>query len=223
MSLAKSKIHNTQKYLQPARWFFIVFYAVGVAGMLIPITSPLFKTLIPFAILISLFAVWIFHEKYSAKTFLAFAFIYILGFLAELAGVNTGVIFGQYNYGTSLGIQVYHTPLIIGINWFLLVYLSAAVVDHFKIHTTLKIVAASIIMVAYDFIVEHVAASLGMWEFRGNEVPLKNYIAWFGLSLLFHFILKLFKIKTTNKIAPVILLCQFGFFAILWITLNQHT
>jgi putative membrane protein len=35
----------------------------------------------------------------------------------EVVGVKTGLIFGEYKYGSTLGIKLFEVPLIIGFNW----------------------------------------------------------------------------------------------------------
>jgi putative membrane protein len=46
--------------------------------------------------------------------------IAVAGFFIEAIGVNTGLIFGNYVYKTTLGWKFLETPLIIGVNWILL-------------------------------------------------------------------------------------------------------
>jgi len=70
-------------------------------------------------------------------------------------------------------------------------------------------------MVIYDLILEQVAPKLDMWQFDSGIAPLKNYIAWFIISILFHTIFQLFKISTKNSLASTILIAQILFFGIL--------
>jgi len=46
----------------------------------------------------------------------------IIGFLIEVIGVKTGYIFGRYYYGQSLGYHLLSVPLLIGLNWGVLLY-----------------------------------------------------------------------------------------------------
>nr|WP_262921385.1 carotenoid biosynthesis protein [Maribellus maritimus] len=183
--------------------------------MLLPETFFIFKKLIPFAILLSVLALFFFHSHFQKNDLIAFVSIYILGFAAEVIGVNTGIIFGNYNYGESLGIELFNTPLMIGINWLLLIYISSSVARKLKINATLQILVASLIMLGYDLIIEQVSPVLDMWSWLEGNVPVKNYIAWFLLALLFHSILKILNVETKNKLAPVILFCQLSFFIVL--------
>lgn len=195
------------------RKFFAIFYLVGILGLSMPVSFSFFLKLIPFALLLSAAAIPIFHEgRWTTKTITVFAGIYILSFAVEAIGVNTDRIFGSYEYGDSLGIKVLNTPLIIGLNWVLLVYLSSSVIEKFKINIVLKVIIASMIMLIYDIILEQLATKLDMWKWEDDIIPLRNYIAWFILALAFNSMIKLFGIRTANKLSFVILICQFVFF-----------
>lgn len=54
-----------------------------------------------------------------------------------------------------------------------------------------------------------------MWSWDDGQIPVKNYIAWFGLSLLFSLLIRLMKISYSNKLAPYVMATQFIFFVIL--------
>lgn len=197
--------------------FFVIFYLVGIAGMLLPFSFLLFVKLIPFALLLSSLALAFFHKNFNSKTLLVFISIYIFGFFVEVAGVNTGLIFGDYIYGESLGIKLFNTPLIIGLNWLLLVYITASVLELSKLTMLLKVLFGTFLMLGYDLIIEQIAPILDMWTWQNEKVPVKNYVTWFLLALVFHTVIQVFKIKTKNKLAPVILVCQILFFLVLLI------
>lgn len=200
--------------------FFIVFYVVGITGMLLPVTFQLFTRLIPFALVLSTAGLFFFHSKFNGTTITVYLTIYISAFVFETIGVNTGTIFGLYYYGKSLGFSVMNTPVIIGLNWLLLVYLTSSVLEKTKWPVAIQVPVASLMMVGYDLIIEQVAPLLDMWHWVYNVVPMKNYIAWFILAVVFHSLLKIFRIKTENRLAAVILICQTVFFLVLLIALK---
>ncbi len=196
--------------------FFIIFYIVGILGMIIPYTLPLFKVLTPLALLLSFGYLVFFHPtKKDAVANWIFLFIFFAGFIVEVIGVKTGIIFGGYAYGNGLGLKLWDTPLLIGVNWLFLVYTSACILDKTKWAAWAKVIIASSIMLVYDLILEQVAPKMDMWAWDGNSVPVQNYIAWFTIALFFHSLLKLFKVKLSNPLAVHILVCQFVFFIFL--------
>jgi putative membrane protein len=185
---------------------------------MVPFTFALFLKLIPLALILSFVLLALFHtSKMELKTLLCFFSIYTIAFIVEAIGVNTGKIFGYYIYGEGLGFKVFQTPLIIGINWLFLVYTTSAVVEKFKLPIFIKIILASTCMLIYDIVLEQMAPKLDMWYWKNETIPLQNYLVWFALALIFHTLLKVLKIKIENKLALLILGCQFLFFLILYI------
>lgn len=207
-------LRNKVKYF---RIFFVIFYLVGIAGISFPASSSLFLKLVPLALLLSFAALLLLHPySFELKTILIFGAIYLGGFIVEAVGVNTGLIFGHYQYGESLGPKIFHTPLMIGINWLLLVYLTSSVLETWDFSPVIKIVVASGMMLIYDMVLEQLAPGMDMWAWAGNQVPLQNYLAWFILAIIFHSFIKAAKINTQNPLAWVLLCCQFFFFLILY-------
>jgi bisanhydrobacterioruberin hydratase len=206
--------------LSSIKFFFIVFYAVGITGLLLPLTFPLFLKLIPLAILLSFTALLLTHKNFTQREVSVFLFIYITGFLVEVIGVNTALIFGPYHYGESLGPALLNTPLIIGLNWLLLVYVTASITVNLGIPAAGKVFAGATLMLGYDVVIEQVAPSLDMWHWHTGSIPLQNYMAWFIIAAIFHGLIQLFKIKLTNKLGPFMFVCLAVFFILLFIFLN---
>ena len=200
--------------------FFIIFYLVGIVGLSIPATFQFFVLLTPLALLLSLAGLAVYHQHYSEKAIVTFAVIYLIGFGIEVIGVNTGLLFGHYIYGHGLGLKLLETPLIIGINWLLLVYAANSVIERVITNRWLAIFAAGLVLVGYDLILEQVAPKIDMWSWNDNQIPLQNYIAWFVLAILLSAVLKYSKISLKNRLAPVILICQTAFFIVLFFTLK---
>ena len=198
--------------------FFIIFYLVGITGMTIPALHPLFIQLIPLALLLSAGYIIYFHKGgYRLRTVVAFLLIFILGMGAEIAGTNTGLVFGNYWYGSSLGIGIFSVPLMVGVNWMFMVYSSSALFHQVKIPAGLKVVSASFVMVIYDLVLEQSAPMMDMWYWENDTVPFQNYLAWFALALVFHSLLKIFRVNTGNPVAVAILICQFMFFLLVYV------
>jgi len=200
------------------REFIFILYGVGIAGTAFPLTREIFILLTPYVLLISLFILWIFHDpEPGMKIPIVFLSVFVVSFLVEMAGVNTGKIFGNYSYGRGLGVKILETPVLIGLNWVLLVYCTAAIFEKRAIRNAFKITGASILMVAYDLVMEQVASVMDMWSFEEGIVPFRNYLAWFILALAFHSLVKITGIRVSDKFAPLIFWCQGAFFVILLI------
>lgn len=193
----------------------LIVYAVGIAGITLPVSGEFFLRLIPVVIILSLAASLAYHGSWDLKTVAVFSSIVVLSWMVEAAGVATGKIFGWYSYGEALGIRLLDTPLLIGFNWLLLIYGTACLTDRMNSPVIVKILTASALMVVYDLILEAVAPFLGMWQFDSGPAPARNYVAWFLLSLIFHSVLRISGIRAVNRIAAVIVIVQFIFFSVL--------
>jgi bisanhydrobacterioruberin hydratase len=208
-------IENIRKHPVLATVVIAIYYTVGVFGLSLEKTRPLFQDLIPFTLLLSLFFLWLFHEKSGMRIYLGWLIIFLLGFFIEVLGVNTGIIFGHYAYGKSLGFKVLETPVIIGVNWLLLVYSCWALVGLLTANRWLGALAGGFFMVIYDIALEPVAIRLDMWSWNLSHVPVQNYVAWFIISFLFFLIFNFFNGRDRNKLAPSLFIIQVMFFVIL--------
>ena len=98
-------------------FFVILFHLVGFLGFFFGYKE-LFTSLIPFHLLLMLLLLVWSYESFNSR----FAvLIYCLGFGIEYLGVHTGLIFGSYQYGDALGYKLASIPLLIGVNWVLLI------------------------------------------------------------------------------------------------------
>jgi putative membrane protein len=201
--------------------FFVIFYVVGIIGMALPMSQPLFIKLVPVALLLSLVAILLFHQPaFDTKTLLVFAIIAASGYFIEVIGVNTGLVFGHYTYGEALGIKIINTPLLIGFNWLILMYAGSNVTEQIKLNGWLRVLIASFLILLYDIVLEKIAPALDMWQWENANIPIQNYLAWFLITFLFQGLLKVTKVKTTNSLAFLIILMQAIFFLILLILFN---
>jgi bisanhydrobacterioruberin hydratase len=193
--------------------FFILFYSIGIAGLIYPGSTSLFITLIPWSLLLNVICLSLFHKgTRDIKTLFVFLFICLSSIGVEIAGVNSQCIFGAYHYRQSLGIRIFNTPLIIGLNWLFLTYATSSVMEDAKLPVIMKIASSSFLMVIYDIVLEQVAPRLEMWEWENGFTPLRNYLVWFALAVIFHSSIKAAGTNTRNPLSLVILASQFVFF-----------
>ena len=197
--------------LNEIKKFIVIFYSVGLLGFIIPLTRDVFKIITPFALLLCVYLLAIFSQDFNKKGAIALILIYFFGLFAEIIGVNTGNIFGNYYYGSSLGPKVWGTPLLIGINWIFLAYTTASIVDDIFSISWLTLFLAPSIMVGYDFILERAASIMDMWYWEQGYAQLRNYISWYVLGFMMISLIKIADIKTKNPLSGILLLSQFLF------------
>jgi bisanhydrobacterioruberin hydratase len=191
----------------------LIFHTVGLLGILSPYRD-FFVALTPFNLLLTMAILFVYNEGDKRQWWSAFVWIFILGFLAEWIGVKTGFPFGDYSYGKNLGLRLDGIPVIIGVNWFILILATRAMSEVF-ISTFMKIVGGALLMVTIDFLIEPVAMKIDFWMWTSAQIPLQNYIGWFGLSLFFHWLSRSRIPVFKNPMAIPVFIAQVLFFFIL--------
>lgn len=223
--------------IQAATAIAVLFHLIGLTGLLFFdktffLQSTSINLLLMFALLL-----WTQQEK--NKYFYIFLLAcFSIGIAAEMIGINTKILFGDYTYGNVLGFKVMNVPLLIGINWFIIIYCSGI-----SIHTLLMkainristdtgkkpmvlkalsvIIDGATLAVLFDWLMEPVAVKLGYWTWNGDgSIPFYNYICWFLVSILLLTVFHFAKFNKQNKFAVNLFLIQLMFFLILRTFLN---
>ena len=176
-------------YVRSVVFVLAVLFAVGAAGHALPAALPLMLVLTPGFSLLTGALVAAPSLAAGGRRFAAWAAgAYVLTFLVEAAGVATGAIFGSYAYGPTLGWQWAGVPLVIALNWVMVVNgavcLAGRIVPPragagWKAAMPLL---AGLIAAAFDWVMEPVAIRLDYWTWAGGTIPFRNYAAWFVLA-----------------------------------------
>ncbi len=210
----------------------VLFHTIGLVGLLF-FNKTFFLAATPVNLLLSLvLLIWTQTEK-NISFFLLLLICFTVGISVEIVGINTGILFGDYTYGNVLGYKIKNVPLLIGINWFIIIYccgisintllmkaINRVAADTGKNPMALKalsvIVDGATLAVFFDWVMEPVAVKLGYWVWNGDgAIPMFNYICWFVVSLLLLTVFHLSKFNKQNKFAVNLLLIQMMFFLLL--------
>jgi len=162
-----------------------VWYLVGIVGFSLPFSFEIFQLLTPFSLLLLVTLFFLYHEDRDPRLWGIMLFIAFAGFGIEVAGVMTGKIFGVYTYGETLGIKVADVPLMIGINWVIMVYGGIAIASQARLGRVPGSLLAAAIMTSSDFFIEKFAILSDMWSWQNTDPPLQNYISWLIISFIF--------------------------------------
>jgi putative membrane protein len=205
MKILKSLNLNSSKII-----LLILIHLIGFLGIHSGYRL-FFLSLSPINLLVSAFIIF-FNEKLPYGLYLALYFIF---YGLEWLGVYSGWPFGTYFYAETLGIKVFQIPLIIGVNWLLLLHASQEIITKFLENLPLKtfgrdenagigvykqfpiavlkafLVAA--LMLLIDYLIEPHAAELDYWHWLNDVIPLTNYLAWLLISFFCSLILSLAK------------------------------
>lgn len=197
-----------------ARIVILVLHGVGILGLSLPEYQDWFLALTPVQLLSSLLIILLFHRGWNDPFPIFAAAAFWIGFGAELIGIHTGYLFGDYVYGPTLGPKLWDVPIIIGVNWFILAYLTGSVFRKIPNDYYAAFLGA-LAMTALDYIIEPVAVALDFWYWKFDVIPVENYLGWFGVSFVVHLIFRKANFEKFNPIALLLLLTLIVFFTVL--------
>jgi len=196
--------------------FIVMFHLVGLYGFLNSELEKLFIVLVPFHLILMLSLLVISANDVSVNIRIFAIIVCLSGFFIEVIGVNTGLIFGSYTYGEALGFKLFSTPLLIGVNWLILIYCTGIFLEQFKIKSALFFcLIGALVLLSLDFLIEPIAIRFDYWSWAGGEIPLQNYLGWYLFSFLLFWIFRSLDFQKQNKAAIVLLFAQAVFFLVL--------
>jgi len=190
----------------------VIFHAVGFWGLVFSGNPVYFQQLTPLNLLLTSVLLFSFHRCWNMAFLLFAGTVFLAGFLAEAVGVHTGLLFGSYSYGKALGIKVWEVPLLIGLNWLMLVYSTGHISNYTRLPWVAKAIVGALMMVLLDYFIEPVAMRYDFWNWQGDFVPFSNYIGWLILAFLLQLYLQRGGFSKQNKLAPYVYLVQLAFF-----------
>ncbi|MFW6369628.1 MAG: carotenoid biosynthesis protein [Bacteroidota bacterium] len=200
----------------------IILYMFGAGFHLVEKTRPIMLLLTELMLLGGASVVLYFTYRYvrlKIRLLLWLAITIPVTWIIEIVGVDTGLVFGQYEYGNTMRIQVFHVPLIIGINWAVLILATHSLSLTITRIRWLRPMLAALYIVIFDIFMEPVAQKLDYWQWEDQQIPLQNYLAWAVITVVFSTMLESFKIYSRSPILRAYFLIQLVFFLVLYLAL----
>lgn len=192
-----------------------IFYIVGVFGMMIDINEN-FILLTPGILLVSTAVLILNHPEKDIQLWIFLIVSFLFGFFIEVVGVKTGLVFGEYQYGGTLGVKIFDVPPMIGVNWAMLTYAAAIIGNHFlKANDFVKALFGTALLIILDLLIEPVAPVYDFWSWGVGHSPVQNYIAWAVISWVLIFVFYKLLGKVKNPVAIALYVLQVLFFAFL--------
>lgn len=202
---------------------------MGLMGILFTPYRDWFVNNTPLVLLIMFLLLSKSQMNQSKKYIVFFLIAFMTGMITEIIGVNTGLLFGHYQYSNVFGLKLFGVPLLIGLNWFIIVTCAdsffnqntALVQQKINLNISKKalviyeIVGGAIIATCFDIILEPVAIELNFWTWENAQVPVSNYICWFLISTALLAVNRYFKMLERNPFATILFIIQGTFFLIL--------
>ena len=204
-----------KKYKSFLLYFLILVYVSGSIGFIV---NPLFfSPFTPYTLLLTCF-VFLIHSPLAKRKFIiAFFSIAFFGFIIEVIGVKTGLVFGKYSYGDGLGFKLLNVPLIISINWAMLIFAGIRIVSGIFANKIISLLAAAVLVTLIDLLIEQVAPKLDFWQFEGGFPGLHNYLGWIGVAFFTSYFFYPTIIKGNRSVSLIILILQIIFFTSLYL------
>ncbi len=208
------------------RWFagvMIFLYASGLVAHAVPALRPLTaSTTDIFLAGINSVLFWLIFQRHQDLRLGMWALVtYCFTFTIEALGVATGAIFGAYTYGEGMKVQWLGVPLVIALNWTLLILGVNHLAAHFFRSPWLASAFAALLIATYDWFIEPVAIRLEYWTWAGgDEIPFQNYVAWAVVAFVASLPLNLLRIRFRHPLLPLYLLVQWVYFILMRVVLS---
>ena len=190
----------------------VIIHLVGIIGFQTPYNE-FFQRATFFHLLLTAIVLFINHPVWNKEFILFVSFAFSIGFIVEVIGVATGLIFGNYQYGSTLGFKVFNVPVIIGVNWLLLVYVVGTIMNRLKASIFIKSILGGGLLVFMDVFIEPVAIAFDYWSWQSDQIPFLNYFAWFVIGFVLLLLFYVLNFKKQNNLALPLFIIQMAFFA----------
>ena len=172
-----------------------LFHLCGMVGISYG-NKDFFLAFTPINLFISFVLLFVNQKQLESKELKSAFLIFFIGMVSEILGVNYGLIFGDYVYLDNLGFKILGVPVLIGVNWIILTFITGSLSSFIFKNKYVSILMGAILMIGLDLLIEPVAPLLGFWIFDLQKVPLQNYLGWFVIGIITQ---ALFQFKIAEK------------------------
>ncbi|WP_460613221.1 carotenoid biosynthesis protein [Hymenobacter seoulensis] len=206
---------SSEVYRRRLRWaqgILLLFHATGLLGLAFSQDPSFFLQFVPLNLLLTLGLLLAFQPRRTAAFWSFCVVVMVAGFFVEVVGVRTGLLFGHYEYGATLGPKWLNVPLMIGVNWLMLTYTAGILARYLPIPNFLRAVVAALLLVGLDVCLEPVAVQYDFWSWQYDIIPLLNFKGWFAVSLILQVYFNRVDFVKRNPLVPFVYLVQLLFF-----------
>ena len=172
-----------------------LFHLCGMVGISYG-NKDFFLAFTPINLFISFVLLFVNQKQLESKELKSAFLIFFIGMISEILGVNYGLIFGDYVYLDNLGVKILGVPVLIGVNWIILTFITGSLSSFIFKNKYVSILMGAILMIGLDLLIEPVAPLLCFWIFDLQKVPLQNYLGWFVIGMITQ---ALFQFKIAEK------------------------
>ena len=211
------------KYITPGNFSFLLLFlfACGIFFHWVPPTRPIVIKLTDLFLLLMNGGVlyFIIRQDQGRKIYIWIIFTVLITFFAELAGVRTGNLFGPYLYASGMHWKIAAVPVVIALNWAVLILGSWAWAVLITKIPLLQILLGMLLIVFFDMVLEPLAMKMDYWQWENGVIPLQNYLAWAIIAGFFFVFLKWFNLTFEGRLPRLFFLVQIIFFLLILLLL----
>ena len=198
--------------LRLAQGLVLLFHITGFLGLAFSKDEAFYLKYTPLTLLLTAALLLAFQPARGLVFWLFVAQTFLLGMVAEVVGTNTGLLFGHYTYGATLGPQYMGAPWLIGLNWVTITYLAGTLAAYLRVPAWVRVLVGALLMVGFDLCVEPVAGRYDFWHWTAHIVPMRNFRDWFLLALFLQLLFVRTPFPKRNPLVPLVYLVQLLFF-----------
>ncbi len=204
--------------LRAAQGLVLLFHATGLVGLLFSHDPGFYLRFTPLTLLLSAALLVAFQPGRNAAFWQFCLTVGLLGFVAEVVGVQTGQVFGHYAYGDALGPKWLDVPPLMALNWVIITYLAGVLAHRLPLGELARTLVAALLMVGFDLCLELPASRYDFWHWTGGVIPFRNFRDWFILACVAQMLFNRARFAKTNALVPFLYVVQLlFFFALEWL------
>ncbi|MBX0291846.1 carotenoid biosynthesis protein [Hymenobacter sp. HSC-4F20] len=201
-----------RRRLRWAQGVLLLFHVTGFLGLAFSQDPSFYLQFVPLNLLLTLGLLLAFQPQ-RTPAFWSFCVVtMVVGFFVEVVGVRTGLLFGHYTYGSTLGLKWLGVPLLIGVNWLMLSYSAGVLARYLPLPDFLRAVVGALLLVGLDVCLEPVAVRFDFWSWQYDVIPLLNFKGWFAVGLILQVYFNRVEFIKRNPLVPFVYLLQLLFF-----------
>ena len=175
----------------PVSWSWLpwLFAGITIGGQIIWLLVVDARNLLTIATVVSFFLASFTHAWLSRGAWWAIAYAVIaagIGWGMEAIGVRTGIPFGRYEYGDTLGPMFLGVPVVVMLAWAMMAYPCFLAARRLSSTTAGVVVFGAWLLAAWDLFLDPQMVAEGHWTWQTPDpglpgvpgIPLTNYMGW---------------------------------------------
>ncbi|OSX54916.1 carotenoid biosynthesis protein [Anoxybacillus ayderensis] len=186
---------------------FLIWYACGIVLVGFRLLPPWLEWAnVVFLMLAGVIGAFFLIETYGRRGIIATVAIFIGTMAVEYVGATYSLIFGSYDYTNQFGMTVFGVPIAIGFAWLAVIGCTHALALRFVStkRPLFSAVVGAVLAVVLDLAIDPVAyVAKQYWIWEGTsiyyDVPLQNFVGWFVVAFVIHFMLFIFPARKASS------------------------